>query len=163
MPPRSSGATKSSFRGFVTITEYMHYAVLKPCNAGCDRNTSYCVTRLQETIQIALNDLVHLGLLFGEINMMFGHKVYCHEYVICLAFKLAIAPPWWLSGERVGLMTWCLCVRYPIKANFLFSVFSPLTSAEACEKSSRWLWKESCDSTGVRKPRNTCASPTAMI
>ena len=39
----------------------------------------------------------------------------------------------------------------------------PLTSAEASEKSSRWLWKESCASTGVRKPGNTCASPTAMI
>ena len=44
-----------------------------------------------------------------------------------------------------------------------FRVFSPLTSAEACEKSSLWLWKESCVSTGVRKPGNTCASPTAMI
>ena len=28
------------------------------------------------------------------------------------------------------------------KANFLSGVFSPLTSAEVCEKSSRWLWKE---------------------
>ena len=37
------------------------------------------------------------------------------------------------------------------------------TSVEACEKSSRWLWKESCVSTGVRKPGNTCTSPTAMI
>ena len=45
----------------------------------------------------------------------------------------------------------------------LFSgILSPLTT-EACEKSSRWLWKESCVSTGVRKPGNTCASPTAMI
>ena len=41
--------------------------------------------------------------------------------------------------------------------------FSLLMSAEACEKSSRWLWKESCVSTGVRKPGNTCVSPTAMI
>ena len=38
-----------------------------------------------------------------------------------------------------------------------------LPSVEVCEKSSRWLWKESCGSTGVRKPGNTCASPTAMI
>ena len=27
-------------------------------------------------------------------------------------------------------------------STFLSSIFSPLTSAEACEKSSRWLWKE---------------------
>ena len=37
-------------------------------------------------------------------------------------------------------------------------LFSPLTYAEACEKSSWWLWKESCDSTGVRKPGNTCVT-----
>ena len=36
-------------------------------------------------------------------------------------------------------------------------------SAEACEKSSRWLWKESCVNTVVRKPGNTYASPTTMI
>ena len=36
-------------------------------------------------------------------------------------------------------------------------------SAETCEKISPWLWKESCVSTGVRKPGNTCASPTSMI
>ena len=29
-----------------------------------------------------------------------------------------------------------------VSSNFLSGVFSPLTSAEACEKSSRWLWKE---------------------
>ena len=45
-------------------------------------------------------------------------------------------------GERVGLMTWRLWVRSPVEATFLSGVFSPLTSAEACEKSSRWLWKE---------------------
>ena len=52
------------------------------------------------------------------------------------------APPGWLSGERVGLMTWWLGVRSPVEATFLSGVFSPLTSAEAYEKSSRWLWKE---------------------
>ena len=41
--------------------------------------------------------------------------------------------------------------------------FSPLTSAEACEKNFLWVWKESCVSTGVRKPGNTCESSTAMI
>ena len=29
-----------------------------------------------------------------------------------------------------------------VESTFLSGVFSPLTSAEACEKSSRWLWKE---------------------
>ena len=52
------------------------------------------------------------------------------------------ASPGWLSGERVGLMTWWLQVRSPVEATFLSSVFSPLTSAEVCGKSSRWLWKE---------------------
>ena len=52
------------------------------------------------------------------------------------------APPGWLSGERVGLMTWWLRVRSPVEATFLSGVFSPLTSAEACEKGSRWPWKE---------------------
>ena len=64
---------------------------------------------------------------------------------------------------RVGLMTWCLFVRGPVEANFLSGVFLPLTSAEALEKCSRWLLKESCVSTFVRKPGNTYASPTAMI
>ena len=52
------------------------------------------------------------------------------------------ALPGWLSGEHVGLMTWWLRVRSPVEATFLSGVFSPLTSAEACEKGSRWLWKE---------------------
>ena len=30
----------------------------------------------------------------------------------------------------------------PVEANFLSGIFSPLTSAEACEKSSWWLLKE---------------------
>ena len=63
-----------------------------------------------------------------------------------VAYQLSInwnkAPPGWLSGERVGLKTWWLWVRSPVEATFLCGVFSPLTSAEACEKSSRWLWKE---------------------
>ena len=52
------------------------------------------------------------------------------------------APPEWLNGERVGLLTWWLRVRSPVEATFLSGIFSPLTSAEACEKSSRWLWKD---------------------
>ena len=34
------------------------------------------------------------------------------------------------------------CVRSQVEVTLLSSVFSPLTSAEACEKSSRRLWKE---------------------
>ena len=56
--------------------------------------------------------------------------------------------------------TWWLWVQDPVEANFLSSVFSLLTSAEACERGSRWLWKERCVITGVRKPGNTCASLT---
>ena len=41
------------------------------------------------------------------------------------------------TGEHVGLMTWWLCVGSPVEAN----IFSPLASAEACEKCSWWLWK----------------------
>ena len=43
------------------------------------------------------------------------------------------------------------------------SLKSIFTSAEACAKSSRWLWKEIRVSAGVRKPGNTSASLTAMI
>ena len=43
-----------------------------------------------------------------------------------------LGPPRWLSGKHVKLMTWWLWVRYPVKANFLSGVFSPLTSAETC-------------------------------
>ena len=49
------------------------------------------------------------------------------------------------------------CIFYVdlVVAKFLSGIFSPLTSAEACEKSSRWLWKRTCVSTGMRKPGNT--------
>ena len=73
------------------------------------------------------------------------------------------ATPGWLSGERVGPMTWWLQVRSPIEATFLSGVFSPLTSAEAVRKVGCGFGKKSCVSTGERKPGNTCASPTAMI
>ena len=33
-------------------------------------------------------------------------------------------------------------VRPPVEATCLSGLFSPLTSAKACGKSSRWLWKE---------------------
>ena len=49
-------------------------------------------------------------------------------------------------------MTCWLLVRDPIKANFLSCVFSPLTSAEACEKVIGGFGKKSCVST--EKARN---------
>ena len=39
-------------------------------------------------------------------------------------------------------MTWWLWVWFLVEAKFFSGVFLPLTSAEACEKSSQWLWKE---------------------
>ena len=66
-----------------------------------------------------------------------------------------LSTPRWLSGEHDELMTWWFWVRDPVEADFLSGVFSPLTSVEASEKSSRWFWKESCVSTGVRKSGNT--------
>ena len=60
-----------------------------------------------------------------------------------------------LGGPVVSMLDSWFWVLYPTEANLLSGVFSPLTSAETCEKSRHWLWKESCVSTGVRKPGNT--------
>ena len=68
--------------------------------------------------------------------------VLCQENDVMLWSLPFEAPPGWLSGERVGLMTWWLRVLSPVEETFLSGVFSLLTSAEACEKGSRWLWKE---------------------
>ena len=89
------------------------------------------------------------ALKFGLIDCILFYVVY-YNYIakasapICFPGLPLISthPARWLSGERVGLMTRWFEVRYPVGANFLSGVFSPLTSAEACEKSSRWLWKE---------------------
>ena len=81
-----------------------------------------------------------------------------------LLFPLFLQP---CPGDSVvsmlRLVTWWLLVQDPVEAKFLSGVFSSLTSAEACEKTSWWLWNEINVSTGVRNPGNTCASPTAMI
>ena len=42
----------------------------------------------------------------------------------------------------VRLMTCWLWVWDPVEVNFLSGVLLSLTSAEACQKSSWWLWKE---------------------
>ena len=52
----------------------------------------------------------------------------------CPGGSVASASDSWTGG--------CEFVQSPVEATFLSGVFSPLTSAEACEKSSWWLWKE---------------------
>ena len=72
--------------------------------------------------------------------------------------------PGWLSGERVGLMNWWLWVRDPVEANFFPAYFfrlSPLL--KHVRKVVGGFGKKKSVRTGVRKPGNTCASPTAMI
>ena len=72
-------------------------------------------------------------------NFSFSHSVF---YLFGEFSSVFISPARMASGERVRLMTWWLRVQSSVEATFLSSVFSPLTSAEAWEKSSRWLWKE---------------------
>ena len=81
-------------------------------------------------------------------NIKVGHKTKCktkirrYRLLVVNSFLWKEAPTGWLSGVPGGLMIWWLLVRSPVEANFLSGVVSPLTSAEACEKSSQWLWKE---------------------
>ena len=64
------------------------------------------------------------------------------------------ARPGWLNGEHVGLMTWWLRVRSPVDLSPLQKHVGKVVSG---------FGKKSCVSTGVRKPGNTYASPTAVI
>ena len=44
-----------------------------------------------------------------------------------------------------------------LRRTFLSGIFSPLTSGEACEKSSRWLWKEKlCKYTCEEARKHMC-------
>ena len=47
--------------------------------------------------------------------------------------------------------------------NKIYCQTFPKQTSEACEETSLWLWTENRLSTGMRKPGNTIASPTAMI
>ena len=49
-----------------------------------------------------------------------------------------------------------------LRGTFFLVYFCLSPLQKHVRKSSLWLWKESCFSTGVRKPGNTCASPTAI-
>ena len=84
----------------------------------------------RETVTVV--DTIDSDQIAKTVQYDFGSTLF---YTVFLF--LPIAPPGWLSGERVGLMTWWLWVRSPVEATFLSGVFSLLTSAEACEKSSR--------------------------
>ena len=92
----------------------------------------------------------NLNLLFTLYQRYFSYVVATvHKSMFHGLFLNSTQPlhylvglPGWLSGERVRIMTWWLRVRSPVKVNFLFGIFSLLTSAKACEKSSRWLLKE---------------------
>ena len=71
-----------------------------------------------------------------------------------------LRPPWYDLSCRSGVkpqynqptnLSWVLESKTPwlvsvsdssVQATFLSGAFSAPTSAEACEKSSRWLWKE---------------------
>ena len=86
-----------------------------------------------------------------------------HHILYILLFDKSLILGWVAHGESVAFMTCLLLIGYRIEVNFLSSIFLPLISAETCEKSSWWLWKECCVSTGVRKPGNTFAYTTAII
>ena len=75
-------------------------------------------------------------------NLLQYLKVQCLRIVTlpCAVLDLFPAPTGRLNGECVGLTTWWLWVRSLVEATFLSGIFLPLTSAETCEKSSRWLW-----------------------
>ena len=86
-----------------------------------------------------------MGIQFSDCaeNIVGKEEIACYEqfHLFPQCFQQLSAPPGWLSGECVRLITWWLRVRSPVEATFLSGVFSPLTSAEACGKSSQWLWK----------------------
>ena len=81
-----------------------------------------------------------------------------------LKVLICAAPPGWLSGEHVGLMTWWLRVPSLVKATFFLVYFRLSPLQKHVRKVVGGFAKRSV-STGVRKPGNTYmyASPTAMI
>ena len=53
--------------------------------------------------------------------------------------RIVASPEYWSVSD---LWPVCCEVWSLVEANFLSGVYSSRTSAEACEKSSQWLWKE---------------------
>ena len=87
------------------------------------------------------------------------------HFLNCVSFinisLVIFAPTGWLSGERVGLMTWWFDPG--LRQTFFPAYFNLLPLQKHVRKVVGGFGKISCVSTGVRKPGNTCASPTAMI
>ena len=69
-------------------------------------------------------------------------------------------PPVWLSGERVGLMTWWFDTR--LKRTFFQAYFRFSHLLKHVRKVVGGFGKKSCVSTSVREPGSTWASQTAM-
>ena len=78
-------------------------------------------------------------------------------------FKSFDAPPGWLSGEHVGLMTGGCEFDSRLRRTFFPAYFRLSPLQKHVRKVVCGFEQKSCVSTGVRKPGNTCASPTAMI
>ena len=105
-------------------------------------------TQLQSFLGILLINKSPFFLVSRQIIGVYFNFV--SPYPGCSMVNMSGLKAWWLFE------TWLRWTFFP--AHF---PLSPLL--KACEKSSRWLWKESSVITGVRKPGNTCASPPAMI
>ena len=81
-----------------------------------------------------------------------------------MAWYLALAlPPGWLSGERVGLLTGDCELDPRLRRTFFPAYFRLSFPQKHVRKVVGGFVKKSCVSTGVRKPGNTYASPTAML
>ena len=110
------------------------------------------------------NGLMTLRKKAFENNVEKGENASSQHF---LSFSLIVlypsAPHSSLSGERVGLMTWCLWVRSLVEVTFISGVFSPLTFQKPVRKVVGGFGKKSCVSTSVRKPANIYAPPTTMI
>ena len=97
--------------------------------------------------------------LYVSVDGLYGAKLplfhlYCSCQYICRCFRGAL--PGWLSGERVGFMTWWLRVRFPV---FFLAYFRLSPLQKYVRKVVGGFGKKSCVSTGVRKPGSTFASP----
>ena len=81
----------------------------------------------------------------------------------CMNLLGYLCPTWvaqWWACQTPDLV---VVSSIPSWGEISFWHIAPHLGWSMWEKSSRWLWKEICVSTGGRKPGNACASPTAMI
>ena len=125
-----------------------------PCIGGC--STKVATVNKKKMAQAAFYTIVQPK---SRLIQLCGHiyKINCTVNLDWL-FPARVAQCWVCRTHDLGceFETWFRQNFYPA-----YFCLSPLL--EACEKRSRWLWKESSVSTGVRKPGNTCTSPTAII